>query len=158
MHICTFDKYLATALCLIQWMRKPVCFLQTDRERVILFSLHVGWGLCFCERRPGCVCLSEGKKEWKKCVFHGSEADIFTDCLVVWAFWPLNTWITHFRSVRSVHVDIPAVCLCACPCAPVFACLCRTDEIASPPPLPPPPPNVISLPLGPWQTHQTGRK
>lgn len=119
-----------------------------------------------------CVCLMEGKRGWKKCVFHSLQADIFTNCLAVWTYWPLSTWITHFM----------CVCVCVCfilPCGyshclfmstPVPSCVCvrSTDEIASspppPPPLPPPPssrpppPNVISLPLGPWQTHQTGRK
>lgn len=163
LYICTLARLtciLLRALCLILMNEDACVFFCRHIGREVVFSLHVSWGLCFCECCLGCVCLSEGKRDRKKCAFHSSEADIFTNCLAVWAFWPLNTWITHFRRIWSIHVDIPAVCLWVCPCAPVFACSRRTDEIASPPPLPPPspPPNVISLPLGPWQTHQTGRK
>lgn len=137
-------------------------FLQTERERVGVFFAF--WsGFVFCECFLGCVylCLLECKKkgDWKKCFFRSRGADIFTNCLAVRAFWPLSKWITHFECISSMWIFPLFVYECVCV---LLLFVCSTDEIASPPrllrPPPPPPPNVISLPLGPWQTHQTGRK
>lgn len=154
----------------LKLMRKPVCFA-ADRT-------GANWGLCFWECCLGLVylCVFEWRKRWKN-AFFTAYRPIFSPTILRFAYWPLSTWISHFEGVCALLSVLRPIscgyshCLfmsvsCVLPC---FACACSPDEIASPPPPPPrppppppplpsPPPNVISLPLGPWQTHQTGRK
>lgn len=126
-----------------KWMRKPACCFPAERTGVF-FACYS----CYCEHclvcfYPCAMC------------FHSLWADIFTNCFVAWAFWPISTWITHFVHISSIHVNMITVCECVCvvPCLRLCAALKKIVYTS-----PPPPPNVILLPLGPWQTDQTGRK
>lgn len=59
--------------------------------------------------------------------FHSLWADIFTNCFVAWAFWPISTWITLFKHISSIHVNMITVCECVC-VVPCLRFLCSTEK------------------------------
>lgn len=163
MHACTYCMYSATAPCccyvLLKWLRKPAC-CRRQNWRELLFPLHISWGLCFCECWLGSVCLCaferrNGRLEVKwKCVFRSFTGRLFHRPTFSHTFSRLGApRLLGASLISSFHADIPAVGLrvCILACAALMKLRLLLLVVL-------PPPNVISLPLGPWQTHQTGRK
>lgn len=163
MHTCTYSMYFARALCCcyvwMERMRKPACFA-ADRTGGSWCFLCILVGVCASVNVVLAlfiyVCLREGKRDWKKKVFLTAYRLTFssTQCRGLSLLATQRIILSMSVSVchRSMWLFRPFVSESVCSCV----CVCSSDEIASPPPLPPP--NIISLPLGLWQTHQTGRK
>lgn len=154
MHNCASSMCVAGALCCcyvsLKWIRKP----QTEREGVGVFfaysSRFVLLWMCSWLCLSVCVWVKWRVCKKKKCFSQLTDHHFQQ---VSRGFWPLGTWITHFISVCGFHPSMWIFPLFVYECVAAFVCVGCTDDIASPPP-----PNVIPLPPGPWQTHQTGRK
>lgn len=127
---------------------------EARQELSVFFACELSCGVCSClgfTHKHACVYKASNKKSF----VHSLYVDISTNNGLL-RFQRIDgsaceSLVSSFQSNSSFPLFVYEWGLRL----PMFVCVLPTDEIASPPP---PPPHVISLPLGPRQTHQTGRK